>query len=185
MAISYKQTVQMQIGGETLDVVEHENGQRFVMVPLEDYPGMRETAHLLSSRANADELRESIAWLNKQAGSMPFDTPEGADEQRGAQTAEDVMATNSAAVLAVGAAAAKFTASAVAALGAAGRGNITLLDPEGVRRKTMDIFEEQVKSVFPVPSPERKMQASIFGFDVDPTARVSSDFVTVTEKSKT
>jgi len=81
MAISYEHTARMQIGGDTLDVVEQDDGRRFVMVPLEDYPGMRETAHLLASRANADELDESIAWLNKAAGSAPFDAPEGANQQ--------------------------------------------------------------------------------------------------------
>ncbi len=40
------------------------NGKTVVMISLEDYNGLDETQYLLSSPANAKELRESIAQLN-------------------------------------------------------------------------------------------------------------------------
>lgn len=41
------------------------NGKTVVMISLEDYNGWDETQYLLSSPANAKELRESITQLNK------------------------------------------------------------------------------------------------------------------------
>jgi PHD/YefM family antitoxin component YafN of YafNO toxin-antitoxin module len=76
MAISFLETVPMQIGDETVDIIER-GGRQFVMIPLEDYPGMRETAHLLSTQENATDLRDSIEWLNKAARGADMDMPEG------------------------------------------------------------------------------------------------------------
>jgi len=76
MAISFIGKVQMLIGDEPFDVIEQEDGRRFVMVPLEDYESVSETAYLLKSDENAEDLAESIGWLNHSAGGAPFDAPD-------------------------------------------------------------------------------------------------------------
>ena len=45
-------------------IVTRAKGKPVVMVSLEDYQAMDETAYLLSSPANAKALREAIARLN-------------------------------------------------------------------------------------------------------------------------
>lgn len=44
-------------------VVTHKNGKSVVMMSLADYQSMQETAYLLSSRANAKALLDSIDEL--------------------------------------------------------------------------------------------------------------------------
>ena len=45
-------------------VVTRQNHEPVVIMPLAELEGLRETLHLLSSPANAERLRESIAQAN-------------------------------------------------------------------------------------------------------------------------
>ncbi|MFM0389175.1 hypothetical protein [Paraburkholderia dipogonis] len=82
MAVAKQKPTTLRLeSGQEVEVLEKE-GQRYVLVPVEDYPGISESAHLLRSDANASELRKSIAWLNDAAGNAPFDTPEDTPEDR-------------------------------------------------------------------------------------------------------
>lgn len=45
-------------------VVTRQNHEPVVIMPLAELEGLRETLHLLSSPANADRLRQSIAQAN-------------------------------------------------------------------------------------------------------------------------
>ena len=49
-------------------VVTRKNGKPVVVVSLDDWNAIRETMHLLSTPANAQALRESIAQLNDDKG---------------------------------------------------------------------------------------------------------------------
>lgn len=49
-------------------VVTRQNREAVVMMPLAELEGLRETLHLLSSPANAERLRESIAELDAGKG---------------------------------------------------------------------------------------------------------------------
>ncbi len=49
---------------ETL-VIKRKSGKGAVMISLEEYNSIMETVHLLSSRANADRLYESIQQMKK------------------------------------------------------------------------------------------------------------------------
>jgi antitoxin YefM len=49
-------------------VVTRQNHEAVVILPLAEFEGMRETLHLLSTPANADHLRRSIAELNAGKG---------------------------------------------------------------------------------------------------------------------
>lgn len=49
-------------------VVTRQNHEAMVILPLAEFEGMRETLHLLSTPANADHLRRSIAELNAGKG---------------------------------------------------------------------------------------------------------------------
>ena len=49
---------------ETL-VIKRASGKGTVMISLEEYNSMMETLHLLSSRANAERLYESIRQMKK------------------------------------------------------------------------------------------------------------------------
>ncbi len=42
-----------------------QNHEAVVILPLAEFEGMRETLHLLSTPANADHLRRSIAELDR------------------------------------------------------------------------------------------------------------------------
>ncbi|WP_342239852.1 type II toxin-antitoxin system Phd/YefM family antitoxin [Inquilinus sp. OTU3971] len=46
-------------------VVTRQNHEAVVILPLAEFEGMRETLHLLSTPANADHLRRSIAELDR------------------------------------------------------------------------------------------------------------------------
>jgi len=49
---------------ETL-VIKRKSGKGTVMISLEEYNSIMETVHLLSSKANADRLYESIQQMKK------------------------------------------------------------------------------------------------------------------------
>jgi antitoxin YefM len=49
---------------ETL-VIKRKSGKGTVMISLDEYNSLMETVHLLSSKANADRLYESIAQVKK------------------------------------------------------------------------------------------------------------------------
>ena len=49
-------------------LVSRKNGEAVVLVSLADWNAMEETTYLLSSRANADDLKASIAELNAGKG---------------------------------------------------------------------------------------------------------------------
>jgi antitoxin YefM len=49
-------------------VVTRQNHEPVVIMPLSELEGLRETLHLLSTPANAEHLRESIAQLNAGKG---------------------------------------------------------------------------------------------------------------------
>ncbi len=49
-------------------VVTRQNHEPVVMMPLSELEGLRETLHLLSSRANAEHLQRSIAELDAGKG---------------------------------------------------------------------------------------------------------------------
>lgn len=49
-------------------VVTRQNHEAVVILPLAEFEGMRETLHLLSTPANADHLRRSIAELDAGKG---------------------------------------------------------------------------------------------------------------------
>ncbi|TSD90804.1 type II toxin-antitoxin system prevent-host-death family antitoxin [Mycobacterium sp. KBS0706] len=49
-------------------VVTRQNHEPVVILPLSEFEGMRETLHLLSTPANADHLRRSIAELDAGKG---------------------------------------------------------------------------------------------------------------------
>jgi antitoxin YefM len=50
-------------------VVTRQNHEPVVILPLAEFEGLRETVHLLSTPANADHLRRSIADLNAGKGT--------------------------------------------------------------------------------------------------------------------
>ncbi len=56
-------------------LVTRQKGEAIVMVALSDWRAMEETAHLLSSPANAERLRRSIAQLDAGKG-VERDLPE-------------------------------------------------------------------------------------------------------------
>lgn len=49
-------------------VVTRQNHEPVVIMPLAELEGLRETLHLLSSPANAEHLRKSIAELDSDRG---------------------------------------------------------------------------------------------------------------------
>ncbi|MFV3292356.1 type II toxin-antitoxin system Phd/YefM family antitoxin [Pseudomonas sp. NY11955] len=66
-------------------IITRQRGEPVVMLSLEDYNGMNETLHLLSSSKNAARLRSSIAQLRSgQAVTKELITNEQAEaeEQR-------------------------------------------------------------------------------------------------------
>lgn len=50
-------------------VVTRQNHEPVVIMPLAELEGLRETLHLLSSPANAERLRQSIAQLDAGLGA--------------------------------------------------------------------------------------------------------------------
>ncbi|MGK9232676.1 type II toxin-antitoxin system prevent-host-death family antitoxin [Inquilinus limosus] len=50
-------------------VVTRQNHEPVVILPLAEFEGLRETLHLLSTPANADHLRRSIAELDAGKGT--------------------------------------------------------------------------------------------------------------------
>jgi antitoxin YefM len=50
-------------------VVTRKRGEAVVMVSLADWRALEETAHLLSSPANAERLRDAIAELDASGGA--------------------------------------------------------------------------------------------------------------------
>jgi antitoxin YefM len=53
---------------KTQVVVTRQQAEAVVMVSLSDWNAMEDTLHLLSTRANADRLRDSIAALDADDG---------------------------------------------------------------------------------------------------------------------
>jgi len=62
---------------ETL-VIKRKSGKGTVMISLEEYNSIMETMHLLSSKANADRLYESIQQMN---AGQTIDTTELFEEK--------------------------------------------------------------------------------------------------------
>lgn len=63
---------EVEDNNETL-IVKRKTGKGTVMISLDEYNSIMETVHLLSSKANADRLRESIAQMkagNKVSKSL-------------------------------------------------------------------------------------------------------------------
>ena len=58
-------------------LVTRANGQPVVMISLEDYESMDETAYLLATKANREALRRSIAQLDR--GEVVVKTMEDLD----------------------------------------------------------------------------------------------------------
>ena len=58
------------VGDRTHIVVTRQKAEAVVMVSLSDWNAMEETLHLLSTRANADRLRESIRALDQNEGEQ-------------------------------------------------------------------------------------------------------------------
>jgi antitoxin YefM len=50
-------------------IVTRQNHEPVVLMPLAELEGLRETLHLLSTPANAEHLRESIAELDQGKGT--------------------------------------------------------------------------------------------------------------------
>ncbi len=44
-------------------IIKNDSGERILMISLEEFNAMKETLHLLSSKANADRLYESIQQM--------------------------------------------------------------------------------------------------------------------------
>jgi antitoxin YefM len=57
------------VADRTQVVVTRQQAEAVVMVSLSDWNAIEETLHLLSSRANADRLRDSIRELEAGGGS--------------------------------------------------------------------------------------------------------------------
>ncbi len=57
---------EVEDNNETL-IVKRKTGKGTVMISLDEYNSIMETVHLLSSKANADRLRESIAQMSSQS----------------------------------------------------------------------------------------------------------------------
>lgn len=57
---------EVEDNNETL-IVKRKTGKSTVMISLDEYNSIMETVHLLSSKANADRLRESIAQMSSQS----------------------------------------------------------------------------------------------------------------------
>ncbi len=54
---------EVEDNNETL-IVKRKTGKGTVMISLDEYNSIMETVHLLSSKANTDRLRESIAQMS-------------------------------------------------------------------------------------------------------------------------
>jgi antitoxin YefM len=59
---------EVEDNNETL-IVKRKTGKGTVMISLDEYNSIMETVHLLSSKANADRLRESIAQMSSPSKS--------------------------------------------------------------------------------------------------------------------
>jgi len=58
---NFQDVVQRVLHELTPTIVMAENGESVVMLPLNEYNAWKETLYLLSTPANADHLRQSIA----------------------------------------------------------------------------------------------------------------------------
>ncbi len=65
-----KGTMDRVVKDRTQVVVTRQKAESVVMVSLEDWNAIEETMHLLSNRANARRLRESIEQLDGDGGSQ-------------------------------------------------------------------------------------------------------------------
>jgi len=63
-----KSVMDQVVRDHTPVVVSRKNGESVVMVSLADWNAMEETAYLLSTRANAEQLKASIAELDAGRG---------------------------------------------------------------------------------------------------------------------
>ncbi len=51
---------------EEVMIIKSDSGERIMMMSLEEYSAIKETLHLLSSKANADRLFESIQQTERK-----------------------------------------------------------------------------------------------------------------------
>ncbi|MGI9170210.1 MAG: type II toxin-antitoxin system Phd/YefM family antitoxin [Caulobacteraceae bacterium] len=63
-----KRVMDRVVGDRAPVIVTRERGEAVVMVSLADWNAMEETAHLLSTRVNAERLRDAVGQLNAGGG---------------------------------------------------------------------------------------------------------------------
>ena len=63
-----KEIMDRVVGDRTHVIVTRQKAEPVVMVALSEWNAMEETMHLLSSPANAEQLRDSIRQLNNGEG---------------------------------------------------------------------------------------------------------------------
>ncbi|MFP3609200.1 hypothetical protein SB778_03685 [Paraburkholderia sp. SIMBA_050] len=60
------------------------DGKQYVVMPAAEYDSLVETAHLMGSQANIQELSEGLAWVDKAFGRESLiEGPEHASEEQG------------------------------------------------------------------------------------------------------
>ena len=72
-----KQVMDTVCNSHAPTVITRSRGEPVVMVSLDDFNGMQETMHLLSSPKNASRLMESMAQLRAGGAKPPAQPPRG------------------------------------------------------------------------------------------------------------